>query len=252
MGIFAGCQAFQPTTAIGPLPEKAQRPVLAGVKCDPLAVRRPNRVEVHIPFEGNPRQCLPSEIIQPDLSVLSRDRRGHLRAVRGHSREQVGARRGSHWLLRPIAIDPHQVALVGLSAPRNIDERPGGGNTVLCASAGRGLQDRFHDRHSRSRDLKPLRIKRHGHQTPPLRINEMAGGCEPRLRCRCEQVPPFARPKGLDDELRVSPIKVSRCSIEQQGFASRQKFRPAMANLSFGEASQGLRHTAHLRYLAEN
>ena len=66
----------------------------------------------------------------------------------------------------------------------------------------------------RSRSCQPLGIERHGHKVPPLRINQMSGGCVAWICPRLDQVPPFTRPDSLNNDLRVAKSYLH--SIRQQ------------------------------------
>ena len=135
------------------------------------------------------------------LSSESVDHHGHALPVGREPRIQIGASRRGQRLLQTLSIDPHQPALGRLNAPRNIDQRSRRGNAVLGGAGAWRLHDALDDGDRRARHGEPLGIERHGHQVPPLRIDQVPGARITRLRAPWDQVPPFARSDRLDGNL---------------------------------------------------
>ena len=123
----------------------------------------------------------------------------------------------------PLRLTHTSLALGRLNASRNIDQRSRGGKAVLGGSGDWGLQDALHHGDRRARDFQPLGIERHGHQSSPLRIDQVPGGRVAGLRPPLDQVPPFARPDRLDGNLRVEPIIIR----QQRALPCRRARTPA-------------------------
>jgi hypothetical protein len=166
---------------------------------------------------------------------------------RGKPGRAVGLRRRGQGLFCPVAADPHQPALGGLSAAGNISQRSRGGNAVLSGACTPRLQDAFYNGDCRTGKLQPSRIERHGHQVPPLRVNQVPGERIAGLRS-LDKVPLFTRSGRLRCNLQASDI---RSGGKEDCLAVGQELGPIVAVLPFLHTSQWLRSASGVRHLLE-
>jgi hypothetical protein len=205
------------------LPQQAR----IALKRDPLAIGRPDWIDVAITFKRQAGQVVADQVVDPDLALRFVDLSGYTLSIRRNSRKPIVVGRRGHRLLCPPSIHPYEFQRSGLNGTGNIHERSRGGKAVLQR------QDAFHHGKSRARNGQPLRIERHGHQVSRLRIDQVPGGRKARDTYRrhpWDQVPSLTRPDRLDGNLSVKCRK-------QHGLAAGQELRTPVANLSLLETS---------------
>ena len=92
-----------------------------------------------------------------------------------------------------------------------------------------------------------LRIKGHGHQSCPLRINQMPGSCVAGLR-PAGQIESLAR---CDRWTATCDGRSAIPGSKKHGLAAGQELRPELGSFPFSESDQRLRGASRVRQLLE-